>query len=232
MVADEPTERVRYTITFNPKLPFLPTILKKNWQVMVDSDQRLQKAFPAPPMACLKRGPNLGDKLIRSKIPPVPRRIGLRGIERRRGFKSCKAGRRVCSLCPFTGLASDHKTVVQELKIEHSGLVLDIKEDISCRDSFCLYILSCRKPGCMKQYAGMSTRPLYIRFAEHLSAVQDPFTTTTVGKHWQLWGHNLTHLEIIGVEKLGHRCPIGLRQREIELINKTGLLDSGLNVQR
>ena len=49
-------ERVLYTITFNPKLPFLPSILNKNWQVMVDSDQRLQRAFPEPPMACLKRG--------------------------------------------------------------------------------------------------------------------------------------------------------------------------------
>ena len=48
--------RVRYTITFDPKLPHLPAILSKNWNVMVDSDRRLNKAFPAPPMASLKRG--------------------------------------------------------------------------------------------------------------------------------------------------------------------------------
>ena len=29
--------RVRYTITFDPKLPHLPAILSKNWNVMVDS---------------------------------------------------------------------------------------------------------------------------------------------------------------------------------------------------
>ena len=40
------SERVRYTITFNPKLPFLSSILKKNLQVMLDSDQRLKRAFP------------------------------------------------------------------------------------------------------------------------------------------------------------------------------------------
>ena len=45
--------RVRYTITFDPKLPHLPAILSKNWSVMVDSDRRLSKAFPSPPMACL-----------------------------------------------------------------------------------------------------------------------------------------------------------------------------------
>ena len=199
---------------------------------MVDSDHGLQRAFRGPPMACLKRGPNLGEKLIQAKVPPPPRRVGLRGDERKCGFRSCKAGRRVCSMCPFTGAASDHKTVIAEVKIEHSGQMLKIKEDISCRDTHCLYILSCRKTGCMKQYAGMSTRPLYVRFAEHLSAVQDQYTTTSVGKHWQTGGHNLTHLEMIGVEKLGQRCPITLRQREMALINNTGLLESGLNVQR
>ena len=106
------SDRVIYTITFNPKLPFLPSILKKNWQVMVYSDQRLQRAFPGPPMACLKRGPNLGEKLIQAKVPPPPRRVGLRGDKRKCGFRSCKAGRRVCSMCPFTGAASDNKTVI------------------------------------------------------------------------------------------------------------------------
>ena len=60
--------RVRYTITFDPKLPHLPAILSKNWNVMVDSDRRLSKAFPAPPMACLKKGPSLQDKLIWARV--------------------------------------------------------------------------------------------------------------------------------------------------------------------
>ena len=58
--------RVRYTITYDPKLPHLPAILSKNWNVMVDSDRRLNKAFPAPPMASLKSGPNLQDNLVRA----------------------------------------------------------------------------------------------------------------------------------------------------------------------
>ena len=63
--------RVRYTITYDPKLPHLPAILSKNWNVLVDSDRRLNKAFPAPPMASLKRGPNLQDKLIRARVAPL-----------------------------------------------------------------------------------------------------------------------------------------------------------------
>ena len=158
--------RVRYNITFDPKLPKLPPILRKNWKVMVDEDQRLLKAFPKPPMACLKRGPNLADKLIRAKLPPVMGRQGNRGTNTYRvGFASCKASTRQCSLCPFSGQAADKKTAVTQVTIHHSGLVLQIKQSITCRDSFCLYILSCKKQGCMQQHGDLCSRPIYLRFA-------------------------------------------------------------------
>ena len=120
--------RVRYTITYDSKLPHLPQILSKNWRVMVQTDQRLKKAFPAPPMACLKRGPNLQDKLVRARLPP---RLGRPGSSRladgqRPGFRCCKAGRRSCSMCPYTGPASDSRTVVTEVTIKHSGKVIPI----------------------------------------------------------------------------------------------------------
>ena len=162
--------RVRYTITYDPKLPHLPAILSKNWNVMVDSDRRLNKAFPAPPMASLKRGPNLQDKLIRARA----RAVGP-------GFRACKAGRRSCSLCPFTGPASDKKTVITSVTIRNTGTVLPIQQTISCRDTHCLYILSCTKTGYMKQYAGLSSRPLYIRFAEHLADIQSSSDCTVAG---------------------------------------------------
>ena len=61
--------RVRYKITFDPRLPHLPAILNRNWKVMVESDQQLKNAFPQPPMACLKRGKNLTEELTRAKLP-------------------------------------------------------------------------------------------------------------------------------------------------------------------
>ena len=107
---------------------------------MVESDPRLLKAFPAPPMVCLKRGPNLKDKLIRAKLPEKPGRPGLRqGDGPKAGFRCCKGGRS-CSLCPFTGAAADRRTIVDKVTINHSGLVLQIKETITCKDTFCLYI--------------------------------------------------------------------------------------------
>ena len=59
-------KRVRYNIIFDPKLPNFPPILVKNWKEIVNSDQRLKSPFPAPPMASLKRSPNLAHELWQS----------------------------------------------------------------------------------------------------------------------------------------------------------------------
>ena len=211
---------------------------------MVETDSRLTKAYPKPPMACLRRGlnlkekliraripPNLKEKLIRARIPPKLVRVGTRSrIGPRLGFRCCKAGRRSCSLCPFTGAAADKKTVVTQVVIHHSGQIIQILQPISCRDEYCLYVLSCTKPGCMKQYVGMSYRAPYLRFAEHLQAIRDPKTMCTVGLHWQQPGHNLEHLEFQAVEKLGTRCIVTLRERERALIARTGVICLGLNI--
>ena len=61
---DKNKGRVKYTITFDPKLPKISSILSRNWKVMVQTDERLVNAFTKPPMACLRRGPNLQDELV------------------------------------------------------------------------------------------------------------------------------------------------------------------------
>ena len=225
--------RVRYTITYDSKLPHLPIILSKNWKVMIQTDKRLEKAFSAPPMACLRRGPNLQDKLVRARLPWG---LGSRQGGRRQqvgrvvGFSCCKAGRKSCSLCPFTGEAADKRTVVTKVTIHHSGQVIPISQVITCRDTYCQYLLTCKKPGCKQQYWGCTKRPLYIRFAEHLDSVRDPDTTCTVGLHWRQPGHIPDHLEFLGVEKLGNPSLAVLREREKNMINVTGLLGAGMNV--
>ena len=231
---DRVSQRVRYTTIYDPKMPDLPPILIKNWKVMVDTDQRLRKAFPAPPMVCLRRGKNLGEMLIRSKLPKLPSQTKTRAGTGHlgTGFRSCRGGRS-CSLCPFSGLAADGKSVVQRAVIHHSGKVIEIKQNITCKDSFCLYILTCTKQGCLKQYAGMTTRPLYQRFAEHRDSAQDQGTTCSVGLHWQEPGHRLEHMELVGVEQMrGERDKIKLRQREMEMINEHDLIRKGLNINR
>ena len=191
---DKNLGRVRYTITYDPKLPHLPAILGRNWKVMVDTDPRLTRAFPKPPMVCLKRGKNLREELVRAKLPPRLGRVDTRAAEgRKAGFTSCKAGRRDCSMCPFSGPAADKKTRVTQVVIQHSGEVLNLQQPITCRDGYCLYILSCKKPGCSKQYGGMSYPPIYQRFARHLAIIRDPLSDCTVARHWStpIWAHSI-----------------------------------------
>ena len=223
--------RVRYTITYDPKLPHLPAILSRNWKEMVETDPRLLKAFPKPSMVCLKRGKNLREELVRAKLPPRMGRKDTRaGAGPRVGFTCCRAGRRECSMCPFTGPAADKKTVVKQVTIKHSGVVLVLKQPMTCRDACCLYILSCKKPGCDKQYGGLTFKPLCQRFAKHLFSIRDPLSDCTIGRHWREPGHTIEHVEFLPVEKLGTRCRVTLRQREREMIARLGLQSSGLNI--
>ena len=117
-----------------------------------------------------------------------------------------------------------------KVTIHHSGQVIPISHVITCRDTYCQYLLTCKKPGCKQQYWGCTKRPLYIRFAEHLDSVRDPDTTCTVGLHWRQPGHIPDHLEFLGVEKLGNPSLAVLREREKNMINVTGLLGAGMNV--
>ena len=197
----------------------------------MDTDPRLRKAFPKPPMVCLKRGKNLRDELVRARLSRRPGRVGTRaGAGPILGFSSCKADKKNCSMCPYTGRAADRKSVVREVKINHSGIVLSLQQPITCRDAYCLYILSCTKLGCGRQYGGLSYRPLYQRFAEHLYNVKDAFSTCSIAKHWRQPGHSLEHMEFLPVEKLGTRCRVTLRQRERDMIARLGLLSAGLNI--
>ena len=77
---------------------------------------------------------------------------------------------------------------------------------------------------------GLHPRPLYKRFAEHLLATQDPSSTCPVGLHWRQRGHNISHIEFIGVEKLGTQSWPVLQARERDKINVTGLVTAGINV--
>ena len=84
----------------------------------------------------------------------------------------------------------------------------------------------------MKQYGGLTSRPVYIRFAEHLHSIRYGINTSPVGLHWLEPGHTLDHLEFVAVEKVGTRDKVTLRQREIDFINRTGVLAAGLNRYR
>ena len=71
--------------------------------------------------------------------------------------------------------------------------VIKVKQNITCKDDYVLYVLSCTKQGCMAQYAGLTSRNANTRFSEHLASTMDPNTTCPVGHHWQVPGHRTIH---------------------------------------
>ena len=190
---DQPEPRVPYVVTFDPRLPAISAVLHKNWKVMLERDQRLKPVFGQPPVCSSRRGPNLASHLLRAKLQRVPLSLTRAATgDRLVGVRKCGVGgrRQSCPLCPHIGQAADNpRAVVQEVTIHHSGAVIAITQNMCCTDTGVIYLLSCTKPHCRKQYIGETGRPAYARFKEHLDSSEEPATATPVGQHFQSAGH-------------------------------------------
>ena len=226
-------DRVRYVVTFDPRLPPIPHILGKTWRTMCDRDRRLKTVFSKPPQASMKKGQNIGDHLLRARLaqePSVQTRAatGVRQV----GVRCCGRGgrRQLCSLCPFLGAASDPRVVVQEATINHTGEVISIIQNITCTDQGCLYLLSCTKNTCRKQYVGETGRSLYVRFKEHKDSAETADTPCPVGQHFQLPGHSTRDMVMVPLELVrGDKAT--RKQRERNLINTHQMIRFGMNVR-
>ena len=58
----ESNDRVPFVLTYHPQLRMLGKVLHKNYKLQ--SNERLKKAFPEPPMVAFKRLRNLRDMLV------------------------------------------------------------------------------------------------------------------------------------------------------------------------
>jgi hypothetical protein len=230
---DQPVPRAPDVVTYDPRLPAIPAILKKNWKLMLERDQRLKPVFGQPPICSTRRGPNLASHLLRAKLQKLPLSLTRAATgDRVVGVRKCGVGgrRQSCPLCPHLGHAANNpRAVVQEVTIYHSGAVITINQNLKCTDYGVIYLLSCTKPLCRKQYIGETGRPAYVRFKEHLDSAEDPGTTTPVGQHFQSAGHSKTDMVMIPFEKVkGDRAT--RKQRERFFINNNNLITHGLNL--
>ena len=95
-------KRVKAVFDFNPLLPKISNVLKKHHRTMLTDNPELRDAFPDPPMACLRQGPNLRRLLCKSSLTTVtrPTRATHRSAA---GWKRCShiSGRQ-CAKCPYT----------------------------------------------------------------------------------------------------------------------------------
>ena len=132
---DKMVGRVRAVFKFDKRLPDLPAIFKRNWQTMIDDDQRLLAAFPEPPMICFKRGKNVRETLCQARLPPARMR------RQEDGFRRCSKPQ--CRLCPFTNLRQGE--IKTSVRVSSTGEDLQISGQLTCQSSNLIYIGSCGK---------------------------------------------------------------------------------------
>jgi hypothetical protein len=223
--ADSQGNRVRAIFRYDKRLPNLSSIFKRDWQTMVDDDQRLLEVYPDPPMVCFRRGRNVRETLCQAKLPPA------RISRHEDGFRRCKKAQ--CRLCPYTNLRPGE--VLKSIKISSTGVELPISGQLTCQSSNLLYIGSCAKGDrtCpdRPQYCGETGKTAEERFVGHRNSIVQACQAATslpVGEHFRSAGHSVTDFVFTPVEKISGGVFIR-KAGEKRLINKLNLIDSGLN---
>ena len=176
-------------------------------------DQRLKEIFPEPPLVAYKRPPNIKDKMIRSRVPPIN---NPRPKRNNPGMKKCYN----CGICPYVKEGNSVKATSNNYKI-------DINTNVNCSSKNIIYLLGCKK--CSQQYIGESERTLRERFAEHKGYVSTRNFSKTTGMHFNEKGHSVSDMTITIVEKLFNQNPLFRKEREKMYIQKFNTQYKGLN---
>ena len=215
------TDRPVLAVQYDPRLPALPSIVVKHWKTLT-SDPEMRTAFPKPPMVAYKKQPNIGDKLLRAKVPSVPKRVPGRNLK---GMKKCNAVR--CVTCSYVLPGSTVKSPVNDYKVD-----INVAADCSTRNIvYCLVCIKC-KDGV---FIGSSHKAVKERFKEHKGYVTQHANLLRKGKakatgyHFNLPGHNESDMRITLVEKVHSKDPFMREEREKFYINKFEAKYKGIN---
>ena len=180
-----PPNRVALVTTFHPKLPKLSSILNNNMNIL-HSSNRLCSAIPELPMVAFRRPKNLGDILVRARLPPgtsqTPSLTEIQGCH--------KCTRPKCRTCLYIKPAL-------KVKSHSTGSSYNIKTDSQCSTPNVVYVISCKK--CGLQYVGETKTKLSLRFANHVSSIKTkkPYP---VSIHFNSPNHNVKDVELIVIE--------------------------------
>ena len=208
----EKTRRPVFAVVYDPRLPALPSIVKKHWRSMVSSDPHLKEAFPLPPLVAYKRPQNIRDKLVRSKIPKTTQRP-----------KRSVPGMTKCNNCPICPFVSEGKF----LRSTATNNTVEINRQVNCQTRNILYCITCAK--CNIQYIGESERTLQERFSEHKGYAMNNRINKTTGQHFSQKGHKISDMRVTIIEKIYSSDPAVRKEREKFFILKLNTKYKGLN---
>ena len=90
-------------------------------------------------------------------------------------------------------------------------------------------MIKCTKENCRQNYIGESERMLKIRISEHIGYIKSHNTNQATGYHFNLPGHSLSDMKIIGIELVKKIDTCYRKERESYLIRKFNTYNKGIN---
>ena len=171
------SSRVPFVITFHPRLRKLGNVLHKHFHLL-QSNERLRKSFPQPPMVAFRRLKNLRDMLMHSKLKKEEKEE----VETVR----CKGNR--CKCC----------SMLEETKsFSINGKQHNTWVGGSCKSANLIYAVKCRK--CTENwYIGETSMRLHERMNQHRYSIGrvkrgeniDKSNDTGLSEHFGQEGHD------------------------------------------
>ena len=227
MPKDKQSTRLTAPFDFNPFLPKMSSILDKHFRAMIFKKPELEPVYMSAPMAALRQPPNIKKMICRSKLYPMTRSEKYSRTCRKNapGWKKCGKGAGTC--CPFALPPTTQVTG------QVTGYTHRITESVNCETKNCIYYWKCNKPKCKEypkcEYIGRTARPFRIRLGEHRQYVRSELLDKPSGHHFNLPGHNQSHISGLVLEHVKSQDPFVLKAREFYLIQKFDTYNNGLN---
>jgi hypothetical protein len=214
VVKNTQSRRPVFVVSWDPRLPSIDAIQQKHWRAMVSLDPYLKETFKEPPLVAYKRVKNIRNFCIRAKVPEPGQ------TKQRRKLKGMKKCTNQCLICPF----------IKEVKqIKGRNFTWKINQQISCNSYNLVYMISCQKENCLQSYIGESERKLKDRISEHIGYIRTKKHNQATGYHFNLPGHSLTDMKVIGLEKVRSKDQMYRKERESYLIRKFNTFYKGMN---
>ena len=211
VVKSKTTKRPVFVVRHDPRLPSIKNIIHKHYRSMTQ-DPYLAEVFPEPPLAAYTRPKNIRDLLIRAKLPSKTR-------QRRKipGMKRCKNN---CNICPYVN-------VCKSVKSTYTDKTVPLNKEYDCQTQNLVYLVHCKK--CNDQYVGETKNTLKKRFTQHLGYVDSRDFRQATGRHFNLPGHQKSHMSITVLEKIYTDDTAYRKRRESHYIEELNLKYRGMN---
>ena len=223
--AEDETKRVIGAFEYNPRLPNINNIVRKHHRSMLFKNEDLKEDFQTHPMIAYRQPKNLRSYLCSARLFPNNNKTSQRyPRDDGKGWKKCGKN---CAICPYT-LPNAKSITGLASKYCHN-----INEPLSCTSSNIIYYWRCTKPNCKLypecEYTGKSIRKFSTRMSEHRDYVKSEKISEPSGEHFNLIGHDVSHLKGMAIEKVYSTDPFVLEAREKMYIKKFDTFRKGLN---